>query len=285
MVTVRRYNSAREFLDANLAELVLQESQYALKIGLALQFAEGQRKKGPSHFYGMEGADGRPIGQALRTSPERPLILSQMSMEMLDCLLEELRKEGLQLTGVIGPKETSAAFAEKWAAATACSIRLVMGQLVYEARRIRVPSSEGGKLILANDKDFDLAFQWTEAFARECHLPEAKDRELLEETVRRMLPGGLLFFWKSRDGQVVAMAARSRESPSGATVSYVYTPENLRRKGYASCVVGYLSQRILDGGKSFCCLYTDVSNPTSNSIYGKLGYEVMGEGAQYSFSP
>jgi predicted GNAT family acetyltransferase len=36
-------------------------------------------------------------------------------------------------------------------------------------------------------------------------------------------------------------------------------------------------------GSSLCCLYTDVSNPSSNSIYKKLGYEVVGESAQYSF--
>ena len=26
------------------------------------------------------------------------------------------------------------------------------------------------------------------------------------------------------------------------------------------------------GGKSFCCLYTDLANSTSNSIYQKIGY-------------
>jgi len=29
---------------------------------------------------------------------------------------------------------------------------------------------------------------------------------------------------------------------------------------------------VLDNGKEFCSLYTDLSNPVSNSIYQKIGY-------------
>jgi len=52
----------------------------------------------------------------------------------------------------------------------------------------------------------------------------------------------------------------------------VYTPPEHRNRGYASAVVARLSQAILDGGKSFCTLFTDLGNPTSNRIYRKLGY-------------
>lgn len=52
----------------------------------------------------------------------------------------------------------------------------------------------------------------------------------------------------------------------------MYTPPEHRNRGYASAVVARLSQAILDGGKSFCTLFTDLGNPTSNRIYRKLGY-------------
>ena len=51
----------------------------------------------------------------------------------------------------------------------------------------------------------------------------------------------------------------------------LYTPE-LRRNGYASSVVAHLSQQELDSGREFCTVVTDLSNPTSNSIYQKIGY-------------
>jgi len=46
----------------------------------------------------------------------------------------------------------------------------------------------------------------------------------------------------------------------------------LRGRGYATSCVAALTTRLLDSGKTFCCLYTDLSNPTSNSIYQRIGY-------------
>ena len=45
-----------------------------------------------------------------------------------------------------------------------------------------------------------------------------------------------------------------------------------RNKGYASSGVAILTKRMLDNGKRFCCLFTDLANPTSNSIYQRIGY-------------
>jgi predicted GNAT family acetyltransferase len=44
-----------------------------------------------------------------------------------------------------------------------------------------------------------------------------------------------------------------------------------------------LTQRLLDGGKSFCFLYTDLANPTSNKIYRAVGYEPVGDAEDYAF--
>lgn len=56
-------------------------------------------------------------------------------------------------------------------------------------------------------------------------------------------------------------------------MAMVYTSPHLRKRGYAIFCVAALTQRMLDSGKMFCCLYTDLTNPTSNAIYQKIGYE------------
>ena len=45
-----------------------------------------------------------------------------------------------------------------------------------------------------------------------------------------------------------------------------------RGRGYASNCVAALTQKMLDQGRKFCFLYTDLSNPTSNKIYQQIGY-------------
>ena len=81
----------------------------------------------------------------------------------------------------------------------------------------------------------------------------------------------------------VSMALVQRETAHGICVSMVYTPPQLRERGYATSCVGALTQRMLDAGKQFCCLYTDLTNPTSNSIYRKIGYEPVCDSEDLAF--
>ena len=59
--------------------------------------------------------------------------------------------------------------------------------------------------------------------------------------------------------------------------------EEHRGKGYASACVAAMSQHLLDGGKTFCTLYTDLSNPTSNKIYQNIGYRPVVDCAMVTF--
>jgi len=79
------------------------------------------------------------------------------------------------------------------------------------------------------------------------------------------------------------MAAKTRPTEKGMTVGGVYTPPELRGKGYATSCVAELSRHILQSGKEFCTLYTDLANPTSNSIYKKIGYTEVCDSVEYTF--
>lgn len=80
------------------------------------------------------------------------------------------------------------------------------------------------------------------------------------------------------------MAGVVAHTPHGARIGYVYTPPEWRGRGYASACVAGLSQRVLDSGRRFCFLYTDLSNPTSNALYQRIGYEHVCNVIDYEFS-
>jgi hypothetical protein len=63
----------------------------------------------------------------------------------------------------------------------------------------------------------------------------------------------------------------------------VYTPPELRGRGYASALTAHVSAEQLAAGRSFCFLYTDLANPTSNRIYVALGYERVCDSVEYAF--
>ena len=79
------------------------------------------------------------------------------------------------------------------------------------------------------------------------------------------------------------MAAWSGKTPNGVRVNLVYTPPSLRSRGYATTCVGALTRRLLEQGNRFCFLFTDLANPTSNSIYQQLGYRPVSDTASYAF--
>ena len=67
------------------------------------------------------------------------------------------------------------------------------------------------------------------------------------------------------------MAGYGARSPNGIRIGPGYTPSELRTRGYATALVAALSQYLLSSGHRFCFLYTDLANPTSNSIYQRVG--------------
>jgi hypothetical protein len=126
------------------------------------------------------------------------------------------------------------------------------------------------------DSDEKLVWEWMAGFVRDVGVsapPTGFVQSLLDERK--------LFFWD--DDGPRCMVAAGRDSPHGACITTVYTPREHRRSGYATAAVAAISRNLLNAGKHFCCLYTDLSNPTSNSIYAKIGYEPVRDDVELVF--
>ena len=117
----------------------------------------------------------------------------------------------------------------------------------------------------------------------DARLPEAPDSLETElKNAEKRVIDGKTFFWVV-DGHPVCMAAHARPTANGMTVNAVFTPKEHRGKGYASALVARVSEVALMSGKKFCVLYTDLDNPTSNSIYQKVGYQPVCDSVNYRF--
>jgi uncharacterized protein len=177
---------------------------------------------------------------------------------------------GRRPTGVNGARRWSEPFARAFSDITGARAEVRRDVRTFElrvVRRLRVPA---GRLRPATADDRGVLEPWLLAFAEEIgeHATAADAAAVAERTLRQ----GDLVVWE-HDGAVVSMAAVTRRTPWSSSIGYVYTPRQLRRRGYASAVVAELSQRELDAGQRYCSLLTDLANPTSNRIYAAIGYE------------
>jgi predicted GNAT family acetyltransferase len=140
-----------------------------------------------------------------------------------------------------------------------------------------------GGLRFAAEADRPRLLEWLAAFAHEALHEDDRDDAALNAIVDHRLASAAagLALWE--DGEAVSLAGFGGATPNGIRIGPVYTPPGLRGRGYASALVAALSQLLLDGGRRFCFLYTDLANPTSNAIYRRIGYRLVCESAELRF--
>lgn len=112
-------------------------------------------------------------------------------------------------------------------------------------------------------------------------LGEEKTENEVEENILKNLEKG--YYLLEKDGKIVAQTVSTRKLRKGKGVSGVYTPKDERQKGYAYNLVYRVSKEFLDNGAEYCVLYTDDSNPISNHVYEKIGYERKADTSDIDF--
>ncbi len=113
--------------------------------------------------------------------------------------------------------------------------------------------------------------------------PQAVHAESEAAKAMVWIEAGELWVWEV-DGVPVSMAAHRAPVAGVSRVSLVYTPPEHRRHGYAAASVAALSQRLLDGDADACMIYTDLTNPTSNAVYQRIGYQPVADGTAWGFT-
>ena len=214
---------------------------------------------------------------ALRTPPYK-LVLSRGTPGAAEELAKVLATE--DLPGAGGEATTVRVFSEAWSRVTGQSIREGTRQRIYKLQAVRAPSNVPGRFREAVPEDINLLAEWRDASMVE--LTPGRSFGSSQGVIEGLVHARGLYVWEHE--QVVSMAAPVATTPNGERVGLVYTPPELRRRGYASACVAALSQAILDSGRTFCSLFTDRANPTSNSIYQRIGYEAVADFDDYWFT-
>jgi uncharacterized protein len=214
-----------------------------------------------------EGA--RLRGVVLRTPPH-PLASSPLPSEACALLAMQLLERGLLPIELNGPRAVVEGVVSELAARGPIQTQVIGETRLFELRQVIWPARPSGGMRLARAADLPLLVNWLHAFEAEA-VPHEAGRIDLTARAKRLLDTGAAFLWEDA-GACVAFAAFNRRVGRGVSIAPVYTPQELRRRGYATALVAALSQQLLDEGCEYTSLFTDLANPTSNSIYPKVGY-------------
>ncbi|NKB66728.1 MAG: hypothetical protein GKR89_06695 [Candidatus Latescibacteria bacterium] len=252
-----------------------------LLLGIVLRLQRGNLATPAPLLVAVE--EGEEVVLAGAMTPPRKLILygETSGSGGLEALVRHLLEQGWTVPGVLAPVGLARSFAQIWHQVSGQPMRQKMRQGVYQLRRVLDRGSAPGYLRPAAAADIGGLTKWAAAFSQdigEGPMPPQEARAHVEAVMGR----GDLFVWDQ--GGPVSMAARARPTTHGMVINMVYTPLLQRGRGYATACVAALSQLILDQGRDFCALFTDLDNPTSNHIYQQIGYEWVGEFGDCEFT-
>jgi GNAT superfamily N-acetyltransferase len=266
------------FLDAAAPVLDADEARHNLIYGICSTLIDVPDAYPDSHLWTV--TDGDAVGAGVLTPPFNVVVAKPVDDHALRFFAEELRARSLEIPGVTGAIPEVEIFAEAWSP----SPRLCMRQGIYAAHAVATPVGVSGEPRPAGDDDRDLLVEWLRAFQEEALHEDAPHLDL-EQVVERRLRRAEAGFGLWIDGpEPVSVCGYGGRTPHGNRIGPVYTPPDLRGRGYGSAVTARVTKEQLDGGRDYCFLYTDLSNPTSNKIYLNIGYEFVCDSAEYAFS-
>jgi hypothetical protein len=277
------YRNAGGFLARMQGKLGEDEVANNLMLGIALRLHAHPEHIQRQPYFAVVEDEGGLIAAALMTPPHSVIVFEARSDAQLAYtrIAHDLHENAWPISGAIGPSEAVNRFLEVWTKLTEATVKHVTRERVFQLDNVIAPQWPSGAFRVAAGADVETLAEWMRAFQQEA-LPENPHQDPIEWATRRVGEGEL-FVWED-EGKPVSFAGRGRETTHAASIGPVYTPPEYRGRGYATACTAMLSQLILDSGKKYCMLFTDLANPTSNSIYQKIGYRPVCDYNEYIFA-
>ncbi|WP_214763731.1 GNAT family N-acetyltransferase [Exiguobacterium sp. s141] len=265
-----RWNDLSGFEERVMPHLLEHEAENSLMIGVLDAIKQGRYES----YHQLTVEDDGDVLAILQVTPPHPLnyvlVTPEREDDVLRLLVPELLNGDIPFTEVVSQADLAMNFYTLWYILTAREPKVFMEQGLYRLDHVNdIPLSEGS-MRRATEEDETFLVKAYNAFEKETGLRVSSKKEA-KQKIATMLENQEVYVWEV-DGKVVSCAKKSRETANGVTVSFVYTPKALRKRGYARSLVAELSRELLTS-KQYCTLYTDLSNPTSNKIYKEVGYQ------------
>lgn len=278
---IKEYNEAGLFLKDYEEHLRKKEAVSQLLLYPAYNSLSSADKG--KELYGAVLEEQEPV-LLFCNKPGHNLILLSLQQENSAAAAEALAdffcSSHIAIVGITGRQELCQKFIDQYIKQVQCTFLQNQETEIMEIREVNEQKPALGQQRLADPSETKLVADWMLQFQMEAKMSELDyEAALLKAT--KLVEDKKLYLYENEEGDIVSMAAICRKLLSGIMITYIYTPEEYRGKGYAAANIYYLSKFLLGQGYTFCTLLADKKNPLSNRAYEKVGYQTLEDVYEY----
>ncbi len=282
---VKEYEDARTFLAEYETVLLEQEAISQLILYKAYQnLYEFDFEKG---LYGAVLEEEKTILLFCNAENGNLIIyvVQQDNEERAAIVLADfLGNSQIKINGINARNDVCQSFMEEYKKHISCTFIEKLGTDIMEIRTVNDIKPVEGTHRLALPEEGKLIAAWMIQFQIEA-LDSETDYEAALTKATKLIEENKIYLYENSDQQVVTMAVADRKLAHGIAITYVFTPEEYRGKGYAAANMYYLSKEMLEQGFEFCTLFVDKKNPLSSRAYEKVGYKTLADNYEYKAIP
>lgn len=193
--------------------------------------------------------------------------------EVLSFLAKIMVERQIAFQGIVGNEHLIDVFSTFYSIYQNVRPRVRMYLNVYKLTELIPLVKAKGRLRPITYEDLYFLPYWLRDFQKDCHFPTSTLMQNFR-AIEHIIKHQFAYIWE--DDHPVSIAAKGRQFMNGCAVCQVYTPPYYRGKQYASSCVAALSEKLLAEGNTFTVLYADRNNISSNKVYQKMGYKLIG---------
>ncbi|HWT74490.1 MAG TPA: GNAT family N-acetyltransferase, partial [Mobilitalea sp.] len=269
-MVVKEYDRAHTFLEEN--EVALLEREAVSQVILYNAYQSRNINIVEKGIFGVVKDEEKTILLFCNLIPHNLVICvanQENAVVAAAFLADYLGNSRVMITGINARNDVCVSFMEQYKKHINCSFTEKVGTDIMEIRKVNDIKPVEGSQRLAELGDLKLIAEWMIEYQIEA-LTNEMDYEAALKKATKYIDEDRIYLYENDEHQVVSMAIAARKLVHGMAITYVFTPEIFRGKGYAAANMYYLSRELLEQGFSFCTLFVDKKNPLSSRAYEKV---------------
>lgn len=270
------YTNANHFFDEYKEVLLSEEARHQLLLANLLHYKEASTTT-KDNIFGVV-RDKKTIHLLfLNAYPYNLQIFTfSKAVKSFTLLVEYIKCNDITIQGVSGPLQDVKNFIHAYILQEpSAEFKQYLGMDIMRLEKVIVQKKRNLTCQLAKKEHSDVILEYMIGFHKDC-FKEAPDGVKIKQTVIDAIQSKRQYILLDEANHIVSIAMLTkRKLLRGVCISGVYTPDNYRYKGYSTYLMSTLCTMLLKKGYEYVTLFVDKSNPISNRVYEKVGFQII----------